>query len=158
MRKPQTWAAVSAGLAVGIGLFTAGPASAEPATAATTKAAQPQDANSCFGSTGSDAWVGHPTTGYTHGAARFQSRDELLYVEDYLSNGRRIVVRFSWCESGAYVPYQNRDSGMDQGDVDSNMYDYNFAEGRKIRFKVCEERSRTDETPASCGATVYGHA
>jgi hypothetical protein len=90
------------------------------------------------------------------GFAHFSSYDELLTVGDPVNNHRRAVARFSICVGSQFEPYRSYDSGPHEGDTDRERYDLNIAEGRRVRFKVCERAA--SGSLINCGAVEYGHA
>ncbi len=101
------------------------------------------DAN-CFrsGSVGDAVWnISHP-----NGYVTFRSKGEILRVQDYRSNGWRIVAKVSWCDAnGNWRPYIYRDSGPNDGPVDQEYYDFDFAEGRILIIEVCEWKPATGQ-------------
>lgn len=100
------------------------------------------------------------TAATTYGSATFSERGEYLKVEDRKSNGWRIVARFSWCENGptgVFRGWLHRDSGPDEGEVDRQTYDFEFAEGRRVIFQVCEKNMTTGAL-RDCGATELAYA
>jgi hypothetical protein len=90
------------------------------------------------------------------GIGHFGARDEIVTVTDWSSNGRRTVLVLSICSGGSWGYYGSYNSGPDEGDYDSEQYDLNFKERRRVRFYVCERVSSGGWD--NCGDTTYGHA
>lgn len=91
------------------------------------------------------------------GYVTWYSDGERLKVVDTSSNGRRIVALFTYCVSGKWHATLRRDSGPNQGPVDSKTYNFDFAEGRGIAFKPCETDTKTGAL-YNCGVWGAGHA
>lgn len=108
------------------------------------------------GGSNDDLAVGGST--YNYASAVWHSGGDYLIVQDHISNGYRGVALFSYCVSGTWHPYLHLDSGPDEGDFDQEVYNFNFAEGRAIKFKVCEQRSGEPGSAYNCGDREYGHA
>ncbi|WP_157987632.1 hypothetical protein [Jiangella endophytica] len=103
------------------------------------------------------------------GSVTFYERDELLRVSDTRSNGWRVVALFTWCE-GPYLSqgvwrespstssgWQHRDSGPDQGPIDTKTYNYDFTEGRRVIFRACEKKMSTGQL-RNCSNTVEAYS
>jgi hypothetical protein len=82
------------------------------------------------------------------GKATFYERGEYLKVEDTNSNGWRVVAQITWCDGPFWTVsplrgWLDRDSGPNEGAVDRETYDFDFAEGRRLVFRVCEKKIST---------------
>jgi hypothetical protein len=156
MRHRQRLAATALGLALGAGLLAAAPAQAD--TASTFAKSSPvKPAASCFTTPdNSERAKGYVQNG--GGYAEWYANGEWLEVVDVKSNGRRVVALFRWCTNGQYTEPQWRDSGPDEGRIDSELYNYSFAEGRKIRFVVCEKTSGSNPVLSNCSRVIDTHA
>ncbi|SEF13634.1 hypothetical protein [Jiangella alba] len=99
----------------------------------------------------------------------FYERGEKLVVSDNKSNGWRAVALFTWCE-GPYLSqgvwrespstssgWLHRDSGPDQGSIDTKTYSFNLAEGRRVIFRVCEKKMSTGQL-RNCSNTVEAYS
>ncbi|SDS32088.1 hypothetical protein [Microlunatus soli] len=103
-------------------------------------------------------------TGYSYGPdgskrgyVTWSSDGERLRVVDTSSNGRRIVALFSYCVNGTWHDTLYRDSGPNEGPIDVEKYDFDFAEGRAITFQPCEIRMAS-KTLYNCGVKGLVHA
>lgn len=99
-----------------------------------------------------DVWGAYATGGY----ARFYEYGDKLEVVDTKSDGVRTQVYFQYCDTynGKIYYYAHKgpvlDSGPNEGSVDREWYDFDYAERRIVRFKAC--------TAAGCTGWVYGNA
>jgi hypothetical protein len=91
-------------------------------------------------------WTRSPVGG--GGSATFYERGEYLKVKDTNSNGWRVVAQITWCDGPFWTVsplrgWLDRDSGPNEGAVDRETYDFDFAEGRRLVFRVCEKKIST---------------
>ncbi|TDD19114.1 hypothetical protein [Nonomuraea diastatica] len=100
-----------------------------------------------------DGWNGRNLTiNTTGGKATFHERDEILLVVDSADNGVRAGVRLSICWDGSWRPERYYDSGPDEGYTDSERYDLNFKDGRRVRMKLCKVKK---DHYYDCGGWAY---
>lgn len=157
MNRTARIATLAAGLTVAATPILTGAVPAEATSAgATTSGSELSAANVCMTNSTEGQESGRPASPATYrGYATWLPAGEKLVVVDQKSNGYRTVALFSWCENGGYVSYRRLDSGPDEGATDEELYDLEFAEGRKIKFRVCEVKNGALR---SCGPIVYNHA
>lgn len=82
-----------------------------------------------------DTW----SVGVPGGFARFHEYGDRLEVVDTASDGVRTTAIFQYCEDGGFKPNGRFDSGPNEGSVDREWHDFDYAEKRKVRFKVCND-------------------
>ncbi|WP_157575074.1 hypothetical protein [Jiangella muralis] len=154
-RGVRRWTALAAAALVGGALIPGTAAADEPAAPADVEVAAvpywPGEREYCWTSdqgSGGISWQSKPTGG--GGYALFSESGEKLEVVDTKSNGYRVVALFSWCEGplydkGVYRSWLHRDSGPDEGAIDRQYYDFDFAEGRRLLMRVCEKKMSTGQ-------------
>ncbi|SEF08464.1 hypothetical protein [Jiangella alba] len=150
-RGARRWAALAVAALVGAALIPGAAAAGEPAPADLGTAATPYwpgDRERCGAGDARDGiwFLDGPVGGGGH--AVFDGGDETLEVVDTKSNGYRVVALFSWCEGplnsvGTYRSWLHRDSGPNEGATDREVYDFDFAEGRRLLVRVCEKNMST---------------
>jgi hypothetical protein len=89
------------------------------------------------------------------GTGIFEAYDDVLKVVDLRNDGHRTYVHLDVCEGGQWVRYGAYSSGPNEGNTDRERYDFNFTEGRRIRFQVCVKQ---DGSWVGCSETEYGYA
>ncbi|MBM7784535.1 hypothetical protein [Tenggerimyces flavus] len=91
------------------------------------------------------AWTVRAKNG--KGNATFYEYDEKLTVRDTDGNGVRTQAQILWCYNGAWRHYGYYDSGPNEGSVDTETYDLNFRDGRKL-IMIVREKDGTDASGA----------
>lgn len=91
------------------------------------------------------------TADISGGYATFYEYGDRLQVVDEWSDGVRTKVHFQYCDGyGYHTPSGSPfDSGPNEGFRDTEWYDFDYAEGRLVRFKVCTN---------GCNGWVYANA
>jgi hypothetical protein len=80
---------------------------------------------------------GHPSTG----SVMWMESGDKLRVSDYKPDGVREGAKLWVCVGGAFKYWGKYDSGKNEGDVDTNTYNFDFTEGRAVKFQACRVKN-----------------